>query len=104
MLSPTTLTLWILTLLIQNASFTLVSRARNSSSIKYHAGAAIASNGIWFIGQFFVVNFLSSVKNGFTLTALGIIYVTLTTVSSVLMHYVLMKKVEPKIKGGETNA
>jgi hypothetical protein len=35
--------------LLQNASFTLVSRARNSKSLAYHAGAAVLSNGIWLL-------------------------------------------------------
>ena len=34
---------WSLLLLIQNASFTLVSRARNSGSLGYHAVAAACS-------------------------------------------------------------
>lgn len=32
----------------QNVSFTLVSRSRNRSSMKYHLVAAILSNGVWF--------------------------------------------------------
>jgi len=33
----------------QNVSFTIVSRSRNRSNLKYHLIAAIASNGIWFL-------------------------------------------------------
>lgn len=43
-----TLKMFFMTI-IQNASFTLVSRARNSASIAYHAFAAILSNGMWLI-------------------------------------------------------
>jgi hypothetical protein len=34
--------------ILQNASFTLVSRARNSKSLLFHAIASVFSNGIWF--------------------------------------------------------
>jgi hypothetical protein len=34
---------------LQNASFTLVSRARNSNSLVYHTIASILSNGIWLL-------------------------------------------------------
>lgn len=33
----------------QYVSFTIVSRSRNRSNLKYHMIAAIASNGIWFL-------------------------------------------------------
>lgn len=35
--------------ILQNASFTLVSRARNSNSLKYNAIASVFSNGIWVL-------------------------------------------------------
>lgn len=34
---------------LQNASFTLVSRARNSKSLLYHGIASVLSNGIWLL-------------------------------------------------------
>lgn len=33
---------------LQNASFSMVSRARNRDNMLYHAGASVLSNGIWF--------------------------------------------------------
>ncbi len=33
----------------QNVAFSLVSRSRNRSSIRYHIFASIASNGVWFL-------------------------------------------------------
>lgn len=33
----------------QNISFSIVSRARNRSSMRYHFIAAILSNGVWFL-------------------------------------------------------
>jgi hypothetical protein len=43
--------IWAGVLLAQNFSFTFVSRARNSGSLKRHVIAALASNGVWFWGQ-----------------------------------------------------
>ena len=34
---------------VQNVSFTMVSRARNRSSMYYHASCSVFSNGIWFL-------------------------------------------------------
>ena len=45
---------------LQNASFTLVSRARNSGSVSYHAAAAVASNGVWLLVIRQVVTHLDS--------------------------------------------
>ena len=33
----------------QNVSFSIVSRSRNRSSIRYHIVAAVMSNGVWFL-------------------------------------------------------
>ncbi|MGD9697589.1 hypothetical protein [Acinetobacter sp.] len=35
--------------LIQNISFTIVSRSRNRNNMRYHAIASVFSNGIWFL-------------------------------------------------------
>jgi hypothetical protein len=74
-----------------------VSRARNSGSLRYHAVAAVFSNGVWFASQFFVVAVLSEViaaKDVGLGLATALFYLLLTTVSSVGMHYFLMNKVE----------
>lgn len=89
--------LWGALLLLQNASFTMVSRARNSGSYAYHAVAALFSNGVWFFGMFFVVDVLSQVREtgDYTLvTAAFVFYTTLTVFSSVAMHWFLHRFVE----------
>lgn len=73
--------------ILQNASFTLVSRARNSKSMIFHGLAAIASNGIWFI----VVN---RVVNKDNMVQTGIVYTIAATTGSILMHYFSMKHFE----------
>ncbi len=91
--------LWLLwggLILLQNASFTTVSRARNSGSYLYHTIAAIFSNGVWFLQMFFVVDVFNQVKDvgpAVLWPALAF-YVTLTVISSVATHWFLRTKVE----------
>lgn len=80
------LVLFLLTVL-QNASFTLVSRARNSKSLAYHAGAAVLSNGVWLLViRKVVLNLDSWVMMG--------TYVAGAVAGSVLMHYLAMRVIE----------
>jgi hypothetical protein len=73
--------------ILQNASFTLVSRARNSNSILFHGFASILSNGIWFI----VVN--QVVKHDEMLKT-GLVYTTAAVIGSLGMHWLSMHKLE----------
>lgn len=80
--------LWFLLLVVQNAAFTWVSRARNSGSYGYHAIAAVFSNGVWFVSQFLLIGLVA--KPGMPLgeaAMLGAIYVSGTVTGSVMMHY-----------------
>lgn len=75
----------------QNASFTLVSRARNSKSIMYHALAAVGSNGIWLLVFRQMVQKYNDLPS-------GIVYIVASVGGSILMHYVAMKFFEkPKM-------
>jgi hypothetical protein len=82
------LILFLLTIL-QNASFTLVSRARNSGSLKYNLVASVLSNGIWYL----VIQKIITNPNS-TLT--GVVYVIGATIGSVLMQWVAMKYFEKR--------
>jgi hypothetical protein len=89
--------IWGVLLLLQNASFTMVSRARNSASLSYHAIAAVFSNGVWFVGQFMVYDQFQAFKENGNITLMvlaGLFYTIMTVTSSVSMHHFLMKKVE----------
>jgi hypothetical protein len=89
------LILWFLLLVLQNAAFTWVSRARNSGSIGYHAIAAVFSNGIWFVSQFLLISMVA--KPGMPLeeiTLYGIVYVLGTVIGSLLMHWISMRYME----------
>lgn len=70
--------------ILQNASFTLVSRARNSNSILYHTIASVLSNGIWLL---VIRNVVSNFEN----TTLMITYLIGSVIGSISMHYVAMK-------------
>lgn len=97
------LILWGLILLAQNASFTMVSRARNSGSDWYHAWAAVASNGVWFVAFYFTfgyldllhtLNPLSSLRDLGVALAVTAAYIVPTVTGSVLMGKFLRKFLE----------
>jgi hypothetical protein len=75
--------------ILQNASFTLVSRARNSNSILYHTIASVLSNGIWLL---VIRNVVANFEN----VTLMITYLLGSVIGSVSMHYVAMKYFEKK--------
>lgn len=88
---------WAVLLLLQNASFTLVSRARNSKSLSYHAFASVCSNGIWFLSLGMAINKLNEAMNSGSwavVAGTATFYTVCTVVGSVGMHYILMKHVE----------
>ena len=75
----------------------MVSRARNSGSLTYHAIAAVFSNGIWFVSQFILVDsVMGIIKNSDWTYAvfIGIFYTFFTIIGSISSHIVLMKWVE----------
>ena len=75
--------------ILQNASFTLVSRARNSSSMLYHGIASVLSNGIWLLVFRNLVQNLDDTK-------LMFIYLAGSVIGSLSMHYISMKYFEKK--------
>lgn len=88
---------WAIFLVLQNASFTFVSRARNSGSYALHAIAAVTSNGIWIASQFISLGIiLDAIKNGSWARAIavGAFYTTFTVLGSVLMHWVGINYIE----------
>lgn len=88
---------WGFLLLLQNAAFTWVSRARNSGSVAYNGIASVFSNGIWFIGQMFIVDvFLYAKRTGDLSLILpsALFYTAFTTLGSMGSQYVLMHWIE----------
>jgi len=86
---------WFFLLILQNAAFTWVSRARNSGSLMYHGFAAVFSNGIFFVSNLFLIGLVTT--TGLTLSQLAgylLIYIAGTVTGSVAMHYVSMRWIE----------
>ena len=82
---------WSLILLIQNFSFTFVSRARNSGSLTRHLVASIFSNGVWFVSQIYIFQRLFDLmtgKEGFWMGA-GVagFYTFFTVLGALTAHY-----------------
>lgn len=94
---------WTLILLLQNFSFAIVSRARSSGSIRYHALTAVFSNGTWIMSQLVVLkNFYDVFKTGDWTKAVPflIFYTIVTAAGSVIGHIVSMKIERGKMKVG----
>lgn len=72
---------------LQNAAFTWVSRARNSGSLSYHGLAAVFSNGIWLL-------VIRKVVINFDNVPLQVTYLIAAVCGSVLMHWFSMRYLE----------
>jgi hypothetical protein len=95
--------LWALFLLLQNASFTFVSRARNSASYALHAAAAVCSNGVFFMTQFVTFGIIVDLLKSGSMTqriAVGTFYTVFTVLGSVGMHWLAKKYEKGKLKVG----
>jgi len=75
--------------ILQNASFTLVSRARNSGSVWYNGGASVLSNGIWLL-------VISKIVTNLDSAGMMVTYVAGATIGSVLMQWVAIRFLEKK--------
>ncbi len=73
--------------ILQNASYTLISRARNSDSLLFHAFAATCSNGMWILVMSKVIK---EFDNIFVLLS----YLVGSVIGSVLMHWLSMNYLE----------
>ena len=91
---------WGILLVGQNASFTLVSRARNSDSLKYHAVASVLSNSVWFMSNFILFGaFIDIMRNSnwWLAGGVGLFYVACTMLGSLGMHYLALHHIERKV-------
>ena len=92
-----TLSAWAGVLVAQNAAFTLVSRARNSKSLLYHALASVPSNGVWFLSQFILFNEMIRIVKAAAwgqAVFIGLWYTTFTMIGSLGMHWIALHKLE----------
>lgn len=80
--------LWFFILVLQSMAFTWVSRARNSGSIAYAALASLVSNGVFFVGQLFLIGYVAKPSMPLSeLFMLGSVYTAGMLVGSVSMHW-----------------
>ena len=90
---------WSLLLAIQQFSFVVVSRARNSNNLWYGGIASVFSNGIWFLQSLLLTDGMIKVlqdSDWTTATKMGILYVTVNAVFAVIAQKVCMKWFEKK--------
>lgn len=79
----------LLLVIVQNASFTLVSRARNSHSVLFHGLASVLSNGIWLL-------VIKKVTQSFDKPELMFTYLVGSVIGSLGMHYISMHFIEKR--------
>ena len=98
---------WAAILTIQNFSFTLVSRARNSGSPMRHVVASVFSNGVWFLSQTLIFAQMMKILNGEYGVSMavfaGLFYTTFTVIGSVAGHYFSLKTEKGKGAVGASN-
>lgn len=103
-MTPQLWALWAFVLILQNFSFTFVSRARNSGSLKKHLVAGIFSNGIWFASQIFAFSAIFSILTGKygigKAMAAGVFYTAFTLTGSLLAHQFALKTEKGKTRVG----
>ena len=75
--------------ILQNASFTLVSRARNSKSLMYHGVASVLSNGMWIL-------VIRQVVTNLDRPIMMFAYLIGSVIGSLGMHHIAMKYFEKK--------
>lgn len=75
--------------ILQNASFTLVSRARNSKSLMYHGVASVLSNGMWLL-------VIRQVVTNLDRPIMMFAYLIGSVIGSLGMHHIAMKYFEKK--------
>lgn len=88
---------------VQNAAFTAVSRSRNSGDVMHHAKWSVASNGIWFIAQIFLMSTIwKGIETGtyWQIAVAGVVYVAATTLGSAAMMARMLKTESGKRKVG----
>lgn len=88
---------WWLVLFVQGASFTWVSRARNSGSVAYASLAGLFSHGLWFASQVFlivkIVEFARA-AGPVAIVAFGVFYVSAVLSGQSAMMIVAMRWLE----------
>lgn len=89
--------------MVQNASFTWVSRTRNSANIEMHAVASVCSNTLWFAITVFIWSKLwagLTAGDWVSIAITGFVYVLGTTLGAVTMMWILLRTEKGKSRVG----
>lgn len=78
---------WGLMLIAQSASFTWVSRARNSGSVLYHGVASVFSNGIFILSLYVMTDKFKQAVTPGQIAAVVSFYVACTVSGAMAMHW-----------------
>ena len=96
--------LWAVILIVQNFSFTYVSRARNSGSLMRHMKASVFSNGVWFFSQMIIFGKLYKYMTGeygFPMAMFTALFYTVFTMGgSLFAHWHSMRSEKGKAAVG----
>lgn len=86
---------WGVILILQNATFVAVSRARNSDRLGYHAITNVGANGVFIISQFFALEKISTAltsKDWWLASGIFVFYVIMNLIGGLVTHHQLMKR------------
>lgn len=89
--------LWSIILVFTNGSGTLASRARNTPSYAYHALAALASHGTFFLSSLIGVDLMVEIikTHSVTLALQGfLVYALSSTAGSIGVHWMAINHFE----------
>lgn len=84
--------IWGTLLVLQNATHTASSRAKNSQSLRYSAITGVLSNGVWFLSLVITVNKMADAKgHPWFLAAVCLFYIAMTVGGTVAAHWLLIR-------------
>lgn len=90
-------TVWALSLILQQFSHGISSRAKNSNKVFYNVFAAILSNGVWYFNFYILANNAVERQNDIQyIIFIGIFYIFFCVIGSVLSQVVAVNYFEKK--------
>ncbi len=90
---------WALSLILQQFSHGISSRAKNSNKVIYNVFASILSNGVWFFNFYILaVNAIERKGDLSYLFFTGLFYILFCVIGSVLSQVVAVRFVEKEEK------
>lgn len=86
---------WALSLVLQQFSHGISSRAKNSNRVVYNAFASVLSNGVWFFNFYVLATNAIEKKGDFSyLLFMGLFYIVFCVIGSVLSQVIAVNYFE----------